>query len=115
MACCVQTWSFVNDFSPALKVVGPWGEGTLISEEARRMELQHHLLDDLQARREVAIGIWQGSSPLPVKGYLSGGHPQMEKAGVGNISKKTVKGIFSLMCLVGCWKISSTFFLHILY
>lgn len=25
MACCVQTWSFGNDFSPALKVGGWWG------------------------------------------------------------------------------------------
>lgn len=47
MADCVQAWSFGSDFSPALKVVGAWGEGILISEAMWRMGLQHHLLDDL--------------------------------------------------------------------
>lgn len=56
-------------------------------------------------------GSWDLTGLIPSKGLFKWRPPPNGESRSGKYLKKTVKGIFSPMCLVGCWKISSTFFL----
>lgn len=112
MACCVQTWYLVNDFSPALKkeMGGLEGESFDFSKNMRCGTLAPPTGWFIGQRNKVAVGVWQGSSPFTSKGLFKWWPPPNRASWSKKYLKGTLKGIFSLMYLVGFWKILSTFF-----
>lgn len=112
MACCVQTWYLVNDFSPALKeeMGGLEGESFDFSKNMRCGTSAPPTGWFIGQRNKVAVGVWQGSSPFTSKGLFKWWPPPNRASWSKKYLKGTLKGIFSLMYLVGFWKILSTFF-----
>lgn len=117
MACCVQTWYLVNDFSPALKegMGGLEGESFDFWKNMRCGTSAPPAGRFIGQRNKAAVGIWEGSIPFTSKGLFKWWPPPNQQGWSKKYLKGTLKRIFSLMYLVGFWKISSTFFLYILF